>query len=127
KPRIIAKNLGLDDRRDEVKATIKQLVKSGQLEYGTQHLVMIASGNSEPTTTAGTKPKHDSNHVTGTFRRVSSGDGYLRPAGTLASAGRDADVYVSAKNAGDAASGDVVRLRIEKRGRMGKLEGRVID
>ncbi|MEX2168486.1 MAG: RNB domain-containing ribonuclease [Pirellulales bacterium] len=133
KPRIIAKNLGLEERRDEVKAAIKQLIKSGQLAYGAQHHVLpVADGhaaieNVVVSAAVREKPKNDHNHVTGTLRRVSSGDGYVRPTGTLASAGRDADIYVAAKNAGDSASGDIVRVRLEKRGRMGKFEGRVID
>lgn len=133
KPRIIAKNLGLDERSDEVKRTIKQLVKSGQLAYGSQHLVLaVADGQAARASVAAElatkkKPKQDGNHLTGTLRRVSSGDAYIRPEGTLASAGRDADIYVAARNAGDAASGDIVRVRLEKRGRMGKREGRVID
>ena len=42
--------------------------------------------------------------------------------------GRDADIFVPANSAGDAANGDTVRLRLnDKRGRQGKFEGRVID
>ncbi len=42
--------------------------------------------------------------------------------------GRDADIFVPADKTGDAASGDIVSVRLEsKRGRMGKHEGRIID
>src|SRR5690606_38025621 len=115
KPRILAKNLGFDERRDEVKATIKQLIKTGKIAYGSKHLVLpvVAAHAIGPSASPLEKarPKKDRKHITGTLRRVASGDGYVRPAGTLASEGREADIYVSAKNAGDAASGDVVRLR----------------
>ncbi|HEY3391329.1 MAG TPA: ribonuclease R, partial [Lacipirellulaceae bacterium] len=57
----------------------------------------------------------------------SGGFGFVRPEGTLSSAGRDADIFVPADRTGDAANGDIVSVRLEKRGRMGKLEGRIID
>jgi ribonuclease R len=71
------------------------------------------------------KPK---GHFTGTFRRAAAGFGFVRPEGTLRAEGRDADIFVPAEKTGDAASGDIVSVRLEsKRGRMGKQEGRIID
>lgn len=67
------------------------------------------------------------NHVVGTFRRAAAGFGFVRPEGTLRTAGRDADVFIPMDKTGDAADGDIVSVRLEKRGRMGKIEGRIID
>ena len=66
-------------------------------------------------------------HVAGTFRRTAKGFGFVRPEGTVASTGRGADIYVSAKNSGDAAHGDTVRLRLMSGNRQDRTEGRVID
>jgi ribonuclease R len=76
----------------------------------------------------GDKPLQSSKHFTGTFRRAAAGFGFVRPEGTSAAAGRDADVFIPMDKTGDAASGDIVSVKLEdKRGRMGKLEGRIID
>ncbi len=73
-------------------------------------------------------PSKSRDHVIGTFRRVSSGDGFVRPEGTPASAGRENDVHVTKRATLDAASGDKVRLKIDKKsGYKGKPEGRVLD
>jgi ribonuclease R len=75
-----------------------------------------------------TKPSGAAKHVTGSFRRAAGGFGFVRPEGTQRTEGRDADIFIPADKAGDAANGDIVSVRLEtKRGRMGKLEGRVID
>lgn len=76
-----------------------------------------------------TRNKHKSpaNHVVGTFRKAAAGFGFVRPEGTMRSEGRDADVFIPMDKTGDAAEGDVVSVRLEKRGRMGKIEGRIID
>jgi ribonuclease R len=72
--------------------------------------------------------KRDHEHVVGTFRRAEGGYGFVRPEGTLPTAGRDADIFIPAKAAHDAANGDTVSVRLSSRlGRMGKIEGRIID
>jgi ribonuclease R len=73
------------------------------------------------------KRTHPPNHVTGTFRRAAAGFGFVRPEGTARADGRDADVFIPMDRTGDASSGDVVSVKLEQRGRMGKLEGRIID
>ncbi|MCC7475648.1 MAG: RNB domain-containing ribonuclease [Pirellulales bacterium] len=79
-------------------------------------------------TKAKTKPAGDAKHFTGTFRRAAGGFGFVRPEGTMRAEGRDADVFIPANQCGDAANGDIVSVRLEtKRGRMGKLEGRILD
>ena len=149
KPAVIAKKLGLaSDGVRELKKVVKQLVKSGELAWGPSHLVyagekkagrkrdgVVASattnemgkvdGRAKRQTKS--RPAGDSKHVVGTFRRAAGGFGFVRPQGTLAAVGRDADMFIPADKTGDAANGDIVSVRLEKRGRMGKLEGRIID
>ena len=144
KPAVIAKKLGLaDERARELKKVIKQMIKSGELAWGPSHQVFavektpprnasdeIAAATGQDgreTRTTKLKSPRDSKHVVGTFRRASGGFGFVRPEGTLSSAGRDADIFIPADKTGDAANGDIVSVRLEKRGRMGKLEGRIID
>ncbi len=67
------------------------------------------------------------NHIVGTFRRAAAGFGFVRPEGTQRAEGRDADVFIPMDNTGDASSGDIVSVKLEKRGRLGKLEGRIIE
>ncbi|MCG8433308.1 MAG: ribonuclease R, partial [Gammaproteobacteria bacterium] len=134
KPKVIAKKLGLldDESEKELKLIVKKLVKKGELAYGPGHLVCPVK-ESHPAAELATKGHVAANtrgtkHVTGTFRRMSGGFGFVRPEGTLPSADKDADIYISAANAGDAASGDIVSVRLDsRRGRMGKIEGRIID
>jgi ribonuclease R len=132
KPKVIAERLGLvdGDRIDAVKRVVKKMVKAGELEFGPSHLV-LPKGDDHPSrehlVEKPKKPKSDK-HVTGVFRRTASGFGFVRPEGTAAAVGRDADIFVSEKNAGDAADGDMVRIRIDSHtGYKGKPEGRVID
>ena len=147
KPAVIAKKLGLaDDGVRELKKVVKQLVKSGELSWGPSHLVYAgetkpdhkrdgepasAGGKSGEEGLAKRKTKShataNSKHVTGTFRRAAGGFGFVRPEGTLRAEGRDSDLFIPADKTGDAANGDIVSVRLEKRGRMGKLEGRIID
>ena len=130
KPKVIAKKLGLaDDSLARLKRTIKSLVKEGKLVYGPNHAVCpVVAESRAPKAGRLREKRKSSKHLVGTFRRTASGFGFVRPAGTSAAEGRDADIYVPAKATGDAADGDTVRLRLSgKRGRMGKVEGRVID
>src|SRR3954462_13012851 len=146
KPAVIAKQLGLaSEAARELKKTIKQLIKSGELAWGPSHLVYSTQkkhaprDNGEPASAGGhdhrektkrklkSRPSGESRHFTGTFRRAGAGFGFVRPEGTLRAEGRDADVFIPANKTGDAASGDIVSVRLEsKRGRMGKQEGTII-
>ncbi len=149
KPATMAKRMGLsEDRIRDLKKTIKQMIKAGELVWGPSHLVCAAGKvktkkESKPAPPEyievvdkrekrakekQRKPPRDSKHFTGTFRRAAGGFGFVRPEGTLRAEGRDADVFVPADKTGDAAHGDIVSVRLEsKRGRMGKHEGRIID
>jgi ribonuclease R len=144
KPAVIAKKLGLSgEATRDVKKIVKQLVKAGELAWGPNHLVFAVSkpllasdvdGDVDITKTTTkakkekSKPSGSAKHFTGTFRRAAGGFGFVRPEGTLPAVGREADVFIPAEKTGDAANGDIVSVRLEaKRGRMGKLEGRIID
>jgi ribonuclease R len=146
----IAKKLGLTgDAAEELKKVIKRMVKAGELTWGPSHLVLTAKKTqpgkrdgavasatmqkapkeeAQPSRQTIRKPPRDSKHFTGTFRRAAGGFGFVRPEGTQRAEGRDADIFIPMDKTGDAASGDIVSVRLEsKRGRMGKQEGRILD
>ena len=129
KPKVIAKQMGFEgDDVTRLKRAIKALVKEGKLAYGPSHLVCPIAGDHPASKVARPVKEKKQKHLIGTFRRVQGGFGFVRPEGTAAGAGRDADIFVPANGAGDAANGDTVRIRLSnKRGRMGKPEGRIID
>ncbi|MEQ8835930.1 MAG: ribonuclease R, partial [Lacipirellulaceae bacterium] len=130
KPKVIAKKLGLEnDDVSRVKKEVKKLVREKELAYGPSHLVCPVKED-HPASKVGKQPAKNKRpkHITGVFRRNDSGYGFVRPEGTAKSEGRDSDIFVPANAAGDAASGDTVRIRLDgKLGRKGKPEGRVID
>ncbi len=123
KPREIAHRLKLPKSRlPEVKKAVKKLVGRGQLRYGPGHLVQPSQPAKPVQPAKPTKPtkptkstKSTGNRVVGTFRRMEAGFGFVRPSGTAASAGRDFDIYIPARRTGDAATGDVVGVRLLKR------------
>jgi ribonuclease R len=136
KPKVIAKKIGAadDGAAESVRKTIKRLVKDGLLAFGPSHLVYpivgVRSQGSGVSVESPkqTRTKRDHEHIVGTFRRAEGGFGFVRPEGALRSEGRDADVFIPAKYTHDAANGDTVSVRLSSRvGRMGKVEGRIID
>src|SRR6476661_8414180 len=103
KPAVIAKQLGLaGEAVRELKKTIKQMVKAGEVDWGPSHLVISnlktppRKQPGEPALVGGaggqeiarrkqklkSKPSGDSKHFTGTFRRAGGGFGFVRPEGT---------------------------------------------
>ena len=114
KPREIAKRLRLSDGlRRNLKQTIKRLVKRGQLEYGSNHIVRPAGGRS-------------SNRVTGIFRRTSRGFGFVQPSGSTPD--ENVDIYIAERKSRDAASGDLVVVRVAKTpGAFQKQRGEIVD
>lgn len=119
KPRVIAKKMGLSKERvPELRQAIKRLVKRGKIAYGSKHLVKPASG-------APTAPK---NIITGVFRRTKAGFGFVRPKDPAIAKKLGDDVYVSEKRSQDAASGDVVAVRLKaKRTPDDRLRGEVVE
>ncbi|MFM7070231.1 MAG: ribonuclease R family protein [Planctomycetota bacterium] len=68
--------------------------------------------------------------VTGVFRRASGGFGFVRPQGS-APRDREGDIYIPLEATGDAASGDVVTVRVDRRpihrgGRM-RAAGEIVE
>ncbi len=66
--------------------------------------------------------------VTGVFRRMSAGYGFVRPAGA-AKADRSGDIFVAANHAQDAASGDVVLVALSRKRdiRRPNPEGEIVE
>jgi len=116
KPRMIAKKLGLDeDSGKAVKKAVKRLVKSGRAVYGVDHLVGRADGDG-------------TDRMTGVFRRVQGGYGFVIPPATAQrSDEKKTDVFIAARNALDAHTGDTVLVRLSKaKGRGGNPEGKIV-
>src|SRR5437763_6128504 len=124
KPKVIAKKLGLTkDEVAELKRVLRQLIKRGQVVWGVSHLVRPVAGGVEAGDGAG-----DGSRVVGVFRRVGDGNGYVRPADQPREVGREHDIFVAARDAHDAATGDTVLVKITQRqGRRGKPEGRISE
>ncbi|MCE9545333.1 MAG: ribonuclease R [Planctomycetia bacterium] len=103
KPRKIAKQLHLSEEQlQRLKRIIKRLVKQGRVSYGENHAVGLATAR-------------DINRITGVFRRVADGYGFVRPTGTPRSAERSEDIFIPANRTRDAVSGDTVAVRMIKR------------
>jgi ribonuclease R len=118
KPRVIAERLQLPkDRRADVKKTVKQLVRRGKLAYRGNRLV----GQADPTDPKG-------NRLVGVFQRTPKGFGFVRPSGRLPADSEVRDVYIPAKQTGDAATGDIVLVQLTKqRPRDPGPRGEIID
>ena len=119
KPRVIAKKLKLaDDRMRELRMVVKKLAKRGAISYGQKHVVKPAA-----------QEKQDKSLVIGTFRRKSSGFGFVRPR-TVTGSSRDEDIFIPARRTQDASSGDVVKVRM-KRSRQDRegpsLRGEIVE
>jgi ribonuclease R len=113
KPRVIAKQLGVpQDQYAEVRKTIKRLAKAGKLGYGQKHLVRPPSA---ATTDASADGAPDRGLVTGRFSRAAKGYGFVRPVGTPPAAGREQDIFIPLARTGDAATGDLVQVRVKRR------------
>ncbi|HEX5447525.1 MAG TPA: ribonuclease R family protein, partial [Pirellulales bacterium] len=123
KPRQLAKKLNVPEHRlREFKRLIKQLVKSGKLAYADKHRI-VPPTRGAPLDGAKKKHKPADGHITGVFRRNQAGFGFVRPAGTLPGQGREQDIYIGAEAARDAASGDVVLVRLLQGGGGGRSRG----
>ena len=120
KPRVIARQLGLPEaRRPEVRKAIKRLVKRGLVVYASDHLVQPA-----------TATRVSQAGIVGTFQRTAKGFGFVRPRATGGPTPPSPDIYIPASHAGDAATGDLVRVRLRKTKQVGKeqrLSGEIVD
>lgn len=118
KPKVIAKKLGVpSDGMQLVRMAVKLLAKDGLVSYGSKHLVR-PTGPRNP----------QSKHITGKFQRAMKGFGFVRPTGTVRAQGREADIYISERDTVDAATGDIVQVRLSKERRSGdKLSGEIVE
>lgn len=120
KPRVLAKQLDLPpETHRDFRKLVKQLVKAGKLAWGSGHQVALP----------GAVPvRSERPLVTGEFHRTSKGYGFVRPLGTPVSEGRQQDIFIPLRKTGDAATGDVVKVRL-KRSRPGdpRLSGAVVE
>jgi ribonuclease R len=185
KPKVIAKQLGLDDEGfASLKTSIRRLVKSKAIKWGPRHLVMPPASStdkkqSEPMSAppaAGPRfelktptPKADAadqaeeaprpaakrreaaggsahaeptraqdkpvvkrkaptegvSEIKGIFRRVASGNGFVRPSDRERPADRADDIFIPREETRDAANGDtvIVRLTRMQRGPKGLRQG----
>src|SRR5947209_10222663 len=99
KPKALARQLGVaGGRYDEFRKVLRDLVKQGRVQFGTNHTV-------RPAPAAGT--------VTGVYRRLSSGRGFVVPH-KLDGAPAGPEVGVAAEDARDAATGDEVLVRVTR-------------
>ena len=116
KPRVIARRLHVPkDFVPDVKKAIKKLVAEGHLTYGADHMVLAADA-----------PSRKATRVVGTFRRKEKGFGFVRPtrsAGGGKGDGEVPDVYIPSRRTADAATGDVVAVRLIDRGGKQKHAG----
>ncbi|HEV7221689.1 MAG TPA: ribonuclease R [Pirellulales bacterium] len=127
KPRQIAKKLNVPEAGlQDFKRLVKRHVRQGKLAYGAKHLVLPAT--TAETATDGKKKSPKAGQLSGVFRRTQHGFGFVRPAGAAASHTREQDIYIAADQTGDAASGDVVLVRLLKgRGRFGQSQGAIAE
>ena len=104
KPKVLAKQLNLPpDQHRELRKAIKKLVKSGRLAFGDKHLVRRPEQ----------RRRADRNLILGKFHRAAKGYGFVRPLGTSAADGRNRDIFIPLRKTGDAATGDVVQVRVK--------------
>jgi ribonuclease R len=121
KPRVITRQLGLaDERRVEVRKAVKRLARIGVIGYGSNHLVQAQ---------ATARQKRD-NDVIGRFHRTEKGFGFVRPRGVKPAEERSRDIYIPARRTKDAATGDLVRVRLRKRRKTpedDRIRGEVVE
>jgi ribonuclease R len=123
KPRVIAKQLGLDEESlRPLKKTIKLLVKNGKIAYGSSHLIVplaaAAKKDGKPRSEKAEKTdgkRMAPDRLVGVFRRAAAGHGFVRPSGVSVDLDRrKTDIYIPADRTQDAASGDTVLVRLSK-------------
>jgi ribonuclease R len=99
KPKALARKLGVPAPQYPVfRQALRDLLKQGRLELGRNHAVRAT-------------PPHGT--VTGTFRRTSTGLGFVRPH--FVEGQSAAEIRISEENTRDAASGDSVLVKITRK------------
>jgi ribonuclease R len=104
KPKVLARKAGVGDADyAHFRKALRDLVAAGKAQFGKNHTVRSGSG-------AGAGAAADS--VTGVFRRLASGRGFVRVAGPAATA--TPEVGVPEGSGLDAATGDEVLVKITR-------------
>ncbi len=123
KPRVITRRLGLpESRRPDVRRAVKRLAERGLIVYGTNHVVEAGPQAAAPAVQAA--------GIVGTFQRAAGGFGFVKPRASDTDRAGRADIYIPAKRAADAATGDRVRVRLLKpkgRGAAQRWEGQIVE
>jgi ribonuclease R len=88
---------------------------------------MVAAGEVVETRTGRFGLPEKMNLVVGRLECKAGGFGFVVPEGPAAKEGRARDVYVSGAQLGEALHGDRVLVRIERTGREGRPEGRILE
>ncbi len=115
KPKGIHQALRLPpDQYGDVRKAVKQLVLTGQLAYGGNHLVVT------PEQISG-----DPKLARGTFRQAAAGFGFVRPVAT-GKLGATEDIFIPAGATDTAMDGDLVQVRV-RASRKGGQEGEVLE
>ncbi len=118
KPRVIAKQLGLDEELiGRLKKAIKLLVKSGKIAYGSNHLVVPGVPDKKgrpPSSDKASAKRRPVDQLVGIFRRTNAGHGFVRPKGSVDIDRRKTDIFIPADRSQDAATGDTVLVRLSK-------------
>src|SRR5689334_12834492 len=92
KPKALARKLGLSSAEyGDFRRGLRALLKQGRVEIGKTHAV---------------RPAQPHGTITGIYRRISSGAGFVRPHVVDGTAGPD--IFITEGNALDAATGDEV-------------------
>lgn len=105
KPKALARKLDLPSSDfHHFRATLRELAGQHRIEFGKNHTV---------------RPVRPHGTLTGVFRRNSAGFGFVRPHVLDGHVGPD--VFVRAEDAGDAATGDEVLVRVTRRPANGAL------
>ncbi len=116
KPKGIHQALRLPpEQYPDVRKAVKNLVMSGQLAYGGNHLVVT------PELVSG-----DPKLLRGTFRQAAAGFGFVRPVMTGRLATTE-DIFIPAAATSSAMDGDLVQIRIRPSRRGSGTEGEVIE
>lgn len=146
KPKAISKKLGLvEPEKSALRRAIRLLTKSGRIRYSQNHVVhpapLVERAHAQDKLNANEKtfkapevslqrtPRGEKGLVVGIFRRAAAGFGFVRPAGTAKSEGRDSDIFIPKQRVRDAADGDKVAVRISRSDRRddGKISGEIVE
>jgi ribonuclease R len=104
KPKVLAKRLGVTDATyPEFRRTLREMIREGRLALGQNQTI---------------RPADPHGTVVGTYRRLSSGKGFVRPKPVDGTAGPD--IFIREDKARDASTGDEVLVRVTRQASQAK-------